>query len=150
MPETQTHCVVETLIEALDTMAFIASEPIVEPTPCPQEPLLVRMSYSGTRSGQVLIIAPRAFGLLLAANVLGTEPDDPEAQARADDALKELLNVTVGAMMPRLAENEQDVFTLSLPELDPFDPSGWPAEVSGEWTVLNSDGHTLAVAHRVE
>lgn len=149
MPELHLDCAVETLIESLDTMAFIAGEPVCGDIPCPPDPLHVQMAYGGSQSGRVELIAPRSFARMLAANVLGTDPDDPQARERADDALRELVNVTVGAMMPKLASSLEDRFTLGLPQLSDFDPSQWLQALSdGRWTILDGDGHILALAHR--
>jgi chemotaxis protein CheY-P-specific phosphatase CheC len=145
--DTQHESLLRTLVDALDTMAFIASEP-TDPSAvaCPELPVRVTMHFGGPINGTVELVTAAFFGRYVAANVIGSTPDDPEAAERAPDALKEVVNVVVGALMPRIARSPDDLFTLSIPELDDFDPSGWTQFVSGEQTfVAMADGYTVAV-----
>lgn len=146
MSETKQHAVVETFVQTLDMMAFIPSEPVdaALATP-PSDALLVSLSFSGPTSGRLELVASREFARLLAANVVGEEPDDPEAERKAEDSIKELINVAAGAMMPQIAESENDVFSLSLPSLDHFDvEAGW-RQFADHAFVLNADGQTIAL-----
>jgi chemotaxis protein CheY-P-specific phosphatase CheC len=128
-------------------MAFIATEPCGT-ADAPQDAVRIFIRFNGSRSGSLRMIAGEAFGVMLAANVLGTDPSDPDAVARGHDALKELVNITVGAMMPRLAVTPDDEFQFTIPQLEPLEqPGDWRAFVDRPGTqLLNCDGHVLAVA----
>lgn len=151
-PDTQKNeAMVTTFQESLDTMAFVPLDP-AEPDATPAgKALLVTMDFKGPVAGQVALVVPEHFAHTLAANFLGTMPDDPEADAKAADSIKELVNVTVGAMMPRLATSRDDEFDLSIPQSRAFD-------VESEWshfttqpntTVFAAEGDTIAIQLRL-
>ena len=146
MSETKQHAAVETFVQTLDTMAFIPSEPIdvalAEP---PNDAVLVTLSFTGPTSGTLELVASRQFARLLAANVVGEEPDDPDAERKAEDSIKELINVAAGAMMPQIADSENDVFSLSLPTLQRFNTERNWREFADHAFVLNADGQTIAL-----
>lgn len=147
MLDTRHEHLYETLINTMDTMAFIASEP-AEPgaVECPPLPVKIEMSFKGSQRGTITLVASAQFGRYMAANVIGTTPDDPETAERAPDCLKELVNVVVGALMPRLAASADDQFELTIPELDDFAPENWKAFVTDERSVLLlADGNPMAV-----
>ena len=95
-PETLNASIVDALSLSLETMAFLCPMPLDPgaPSDCPDEPRRVRISFTGPTAGTIELLAPRALGALLAANLLACDPADREAQANADDVLKELANVT--------------------------------------------------------
>ncbi len=122
--ETPHQVILETVSQTLETMAFICVEPITEAA-VPDEPLCLSMKFDGPSRGAVEMVASRNLGRRLASEVLMVEADDPEFESRAEDALREILNVVVGAMMPHLARSPGDVFNLGLPETADFDPNRW-------------------------
>lgn len=147
MLDTKHDSLLQTMVDALDTMAFIASEP-TDPASveCPELPVRVVMSYSGSGTGTIELVAGAGFARYMAANIIGTTPDDPESAMRAPDAIKELVNVVVGALMPRIAKSPDDLFTLTIPELDDFEPATWKEFTSGEQSILAlADGNPIAV-----
>lgn len=146
LPETAPQSLFETLAQSLETMAFVMADPMPSPADAPSEPMLVSLSFQGPRSGTIDIVASRAFAMMLAANVLGIDPSEPDAQEKADDCMKELVNVVGGALMPRIAESDSDVFKLSLPTIRPLDTENeWPTLCGDTGTQLASaDGHTIA------
>jgi hypothetical protein len=136
----------ETIMQSLETMAFIMAEPISGPVDPPIQPIAASMSFAGPQRGRVEIIASREFSLILAANVLGTDPADADAHEKADDCMKELVNVVGGAMMPRIAGRPDEQYKLSLPVLRSFDlEHDWPNMAAfGRCQLFNADGHILA------
>jgi hypothetical protein len=102
------------------------------------------MSFAGPTGGRVRLVASRRFSMTLAGNVLGVTPADPDAAEKADDCFKELLNVVVGALMPRLAAAGDD-YKLSLPKARAFATGEWADFCSGPGVcVLDAEGQTLA------
>jgi hypothetical protein len=144
--------ILEALAEALQTMAFICPEPLTEDLPAPADSqcLSVRWSGEGSPGGELQLAAPRGFGELLAANILALEPGSPEAVQGALDALRELCNITTGALLLRMSETPDDAPAMGLPASTTLtDPAAWRRFVSQERTaVLVAEGFPLAV--RVE
>ncbi len=91
--------------------------------------------FTGDRHGSLVLIGPSNLCPLLAANVLGADPDDPRAVERADDAIKELLNVACGHLLSTIA-GEDPVFDLMPPSL--------MAATSEEFTRLMREPDSLA------
>jgi hypothetical protein len=144
--------VLEALAEALQTMAFICPEPAAgdSAVPAESECLSVRWAGGGSAGGALQLAAPRLFGELLAANILALEPGAPEAAQRALDALRELCNITTGALLARLSETPDDAPAMGLPTATPLaDAAAWRRFVGQARTsVLVAEGFPLAV--RVE
>lgn len=88
--------------------------------------ILATMSFSGPMTGRIELAVPREMRVEIAANVLGVDPDDEQAVSGADDALKELLNVTCGQVLTRLA-GEEPVFDLSVPVVSDLGDVAWTA-----------------------
>ena len=146
LPENASQSLFETLAQSLETMAFVMADPMPAPADAPVDGVVVSMAFKGPRSGTVEIIAGREFAMMLAANVLGIDPSEADAQEKADDCMKELVNVVGGALMPRIAASESDVFKLSLPSIRKLDSQQeWPKLCGDPMTQLASaDGHTIA------
>lgn len=146
MTETRNSFLVETLLEALETMAFVTLLPSENPQTPPPSLQLVVIGFTRPEPGELRLVAPLALGRLLCANILGVEPDDAEAEAGAADALRELANVTCGMLLRKRAATSTEPFQMGIPKIGPFDPQEWPSLVAGESDILDGDGHTLAIA----
>jgi hypothetical protein len=149
MFETHTSSIVESLVQAMETMAFTTPTP-ADPSAQPSaDSLLLSMPFTGPLSGTVEMVASEKVGIDLAANILATAPQDPAAKDYARDALKELLNVTCGLLLPTLAPEESDgtPFRMTLPQLKNFDcQTQWSAFAAAENTcVFDVDGRLLAL-----
>jgi chemotaxis protein CheX len=111
----------------LETQAFMFGE-LVAPADLPAakgEFLEARMTFAGPTSGSVLLATTRPACVELAANTLGIEPD-AAAAAQAEDALKELLNITCGSSLTEIA-GTKPVFDLSVPEVRSIASDRWQA-----------------------
>lgn len=137
----------ETLIQSLETMAFLPAEPVEGCVDMPKDPVSASLRFSGNLSGRIRLIASRDFTLVLASSVLGTDPSDTDAHEKADDCLKELVNVVAGALMPKVARSENDRITLSLPVIDPvqIEKMNHGFENDSTTRVFDVDGHRLIV-----
>lgn len=62
------------------------------------------MSFTGAMQGECLLMVPEALCPEIAANILGLDTDDELAAMRAQDALKELLNVTCARIAEKLTQ----------------------------------------------
>ena len=152
MTET-TNVLEDTVGQVLEQQAFMFAEP------CSCEELEVEagdflrasIRFEGPVDGCVDLVIPAALGVELAANVLGIEPEDEEAEALAQDALKEMLNVICGQVLTGLYGTGQ-VFQLSIPTARPID--GDPQEELGQSgeciAFLIDDEHPVVVRLRLE
>lgn len=122
--------------EVVETLAFMFADPADKEdieTDSP-ECIKVRMSFSGAKCGRLELAAHTELCAQLTANVLGLDLDDALVRTQADDALKELLNVTCGNLLTALA-GQDPVFDLSLPEIAPLDEAGWRAFLEDDDTL---------------
>jgi hypothetical protein len=145
--ETSSQSVEQALSEALETMAFITPLP-PEDNSAPQGPaVLTRIEFRGAQAGALELCTPDAFGVVLAANLLGVEPTDADAKEKTSDALRELLNVACGALLRNSgATGNGAVVEMSVPSQSKFDLAGWDAFVaSPDAVVIDADGQKVAV-----
>ncbi|HLP42174.1 MAG TPA: chemotaxis protein CheX [Fibrobacteria bacterium] len=118
------------LAEILERQAFLFADPgDPENIPAPEDECVsVRMTFRGHAEGCLRIFMPRSLGVELAANVLGTETDDPLANKEALDACKELLNVVCGNILTTIW-GTTPVFDLSIPECELITGSAFLEEI---------------------
>ena len=120
MLETTENVLIESLSEALETMAFMMVMPADDELPAPDQGIHVIMNFTGPTSGTVELVAGADFAQMLAANVMGIDSEEDEARTKSADAFKELLNTTCGVLLPRLAGSPADIFDLTLPQATDF------------------------------
>ena len=78
---------------------------------------VVKVAFTGPECGTLLLSVPTEALEELASNMLGVGPEDPPPDASQQvDALKELLNVVCGNLLPEVAGAEA-VFNVGAPEL---------------------------------
>jgi hypothetical protein len=95
--ELSGETLLEVLAGVLEDAAFITGEP-VEPGAWAADGLLLATLTLGDGLGEVAVRAEGAFALLLAANLLGEEPDAVDA-ASGREAMAELLNMVAGGLV---------------------------------------------------
>ncbi len=129
----------ETIRDVLEQFAFMFCESDDEKLfrDC-QGPFLhvsITFSRGGRESGQAALslTAPESMAVELAGNILGLDPAEVDADA-GPDALKELINVVCGEVIPKLYGNKE-VFDLTVPSLCRID--------SGKWNELVADPDNL-------
>jgi CheY-specific phosphatase CheX len=116
----------QALADALNTMAFIVVDPLMESPAADADTLEVTLPFSGPVNGKLYLHAPSALGALVASNILATEPDAPEAIEKAADALRELSNITAGLLLRQLcpADNTPQLgIATTTPAIGPMPPS---------------------------
>jgi hypothetical protein len=149
MTDNHASSAMDSLIRAMETMAF-TTPTLADPSLYPSsDSFQVSMPFTGPICGTVEMVASEKVGIGIAANILATTPEDPAAKRYAGDALKELLNVTCGLLLPKLVPNQSDAahFRMTLPELAVFDgPTQWPAFAAASDTcVLDVEGSLIAL-----
>ena len=85
---------------------------------------MASMNFTGPLKGRLTLAVPTEICPEIAANVLGLDPDDELVAQSADDALRELLNVTCGNLLTALA-GEEPVFDLSVPKVSQISTDTW-------------------------
>ena len=106
MPDTSTDLLLECLVEALQTFAFIGAEPPPEHVAAPAAADLYTLPFTGPAPGRLQLAAPRGLGCLMAANLLGLDPAEPQAGERAADVMGELCNIMAGLWLRTLPTGE--------------------------------------------
>lgn len=145
---SQTHSPLTTVFsDVLSDLAFMFTDD--EPAePSPGSIWLEgTIRYRGPVSGTLTLVCPLEFCRMLAANLLGLDADEPEAEARAPDALRELLNVVCGQYVTA-AFGHDKVFDLSIPEARVLSETPQlVADQDDRATTLSVEGHCVQLRH---
>lgn len=133
--------------EVLADLAFMFSdEAQAEPGPGAVW-LETTISYCGRLGGTLRLWCTRDFSSLLAANLLGIDPEEQDAQADAEDAVKEFMNIVCGQLVTAVHGSEE-VFHLTIPQIREL--PGCP-DLSGddraEASTLVVEGHPVQLAY---
>lgn len=137
------NIVTEAITQALEKMAFLDSEAFDEESEAPSVVITADIDFSGPVNGTIRMAAGVDFAQTLAENISGMFE---LTEDQCEDAIKELVNVTCGLVLPMIASSEADVFDLTVPHLAKSeDRLEWDDFVSQEdVTVLNVEGHAVA------
>ena len=103
--------------ETLSSLAFLF--PIEEEESCgtSDEPMIaVGVTFSGPRRGALMMSVSASMLAPLATNMLGIEPPGEPTCDQQQDALKEMLNVVCGNLLP-LIGTDRDVFNVHSPRI---------------------------------
>jgi len=144
-----THLLTQALTQALETMAFTTAIPVDEDMLIPQKTILAEIRFTGTKEGEIQILAGMDFCKVLAENIAAI--DEANSQ-NALDALKELANVTCGLFLPMVVSSTADVFDVTVPEAESCDNSSqWDKFTADKnISILNIEGHAIAAKLTVE
>lgn len=95
----------ELLADVLGTVlqdsAFIFAEPVEEVPEWPSPIYSAELAFESVRGGVLRLSTPPRGAVEVAANMLGIDPADPEAESQSRSALAEVLNVVGGAFVTR-------------------------------------------------
>jgi hypothetical protein len=112
--------VTQSIAQALERMAFLDVLPYLDMPPTPAQFALAEIRFGGSVTGSIQVVTGLDFACELASN-MGLVEQPSEYQCL--DAIKELVNVTCGLVLPLLATPDTDVFDLSIPQAVPCDES---------------------------
>ncbi|HXE14564.1 MAG TPA: chemotaxis protein CheX [Bryobacteraceae bacterium] len=129
-----TRLLAESASEVLETMYFTGVIGLLDAGPA-GEWVCTALDFRGSRSGSLGVRAPLATARTLAESFLGAEPETI-ATPQCFEVLGEMTNMICGAILSRLAPEEQ--FSLSPPQPEPED---W----CGKWK-----RHTIATVFELE
>jgi len=102
------------LADVLANLAFMVSDD--EPAAPPPQTVWLEgeIHYQGPQRGRLQCWCTQPFAVQLAANLLGTEPDDRQAQQAGHDAVREFMNVLCGQFVTA-RYGTRPVFSLTIP-----------------------------------
>lgn len=117
MPDVDATFLGGVLSQVLEDAAFVFAEPADEPERWDAPTLQATLDFESVRGGRLRLLAAPSVGVELAANMLGLEPSDPEANENGLAAVAEILNVIGGAFVTRLfGTNVPSQLGLPVPE----------------------------------
>ncbi len=142
--------IVESFGLTVEAIASVSVQPLRGPSKAPAEPILVRLSLSNVEPMVLEVIAGLRLGRVIAGRLLGVASDDPETEGHSVDALKELVNVTGGALAGLSLAFDDAEPELSCPVSEPFASDAcWSAFVNEhDACVLDAEGNTVALRMR--
>jgi CheY-specific phosphatase CheX len=115
-PTTDTPDLTTVVTDVLGDLAFMVTDD-QQPEPVSHSGWLeAGVDYYGPASGTLRCWCTRAFARQLAATLLGIEPEEGEALAAAEDAVREFMNVLCGQVVTTWHGTES-VFNLSIPSV---------------------------------
>ncbi len=116
--ETSREVMIRGIVETLEEAAFIFTEPVDgEPPKWSADAVLeARLGFFGEEKGTMMIAATAEPLAELAGNLLGVDPNDPEAIEKQADAFGEILNIAGGALLEAWFGTEAEV-QLNVPKV---------------------------------
>ncbi len=105
------------------------------------------ISYEGPSRGTLRLRCSSAFTVKLAANLLGVDVEESQAENQAEDAVKEFMNILCGQFVTAV-HGTVDIYNLTIPQMAPLTEMpdlGLPD--SPERTTLSVDGHRLQLVY---
>jgi chemotaxis protein CheY-P-specific phosphatase CheC len=147
-PTTNLPDLTTVAVDVLGDLAFMVTDDELLELPTGTVWMQGEVSYFGPVEGTVSCWCTRDFAVRLAANLLGIEPEEGEAQVNAEDSVREFMNVLCGQLVT-LWHGTQDVYNLSIPKVTecletPTVPDTDPRHRSQ----LSIDGEPLLFAYR--
>ncbi|MBN2714771.1 MAG: chemotaxis protein CheX [Deltaproteobacteria bacterium] len=91
----------ETLSEVLEDAAFIFTEVADESLQFNSDILKSSIHYNGQEDGILSLAVDKITAKTVAANLLGIEPSDEDAEEKSVEAVSEILNIVCGVFLER-------------------------------------------------
>ena len=101
MVEATPELLTEILGSVLQDSAFMFVEPTDEPPEWGERVFTATLAFESVKGGTLRLTMAWPVGVELAANMLGTDVSDPEAEENGRAAVSEILNVIGGAWVTR-------------------------------------------------
>lgn len=101
MSDPTPQMLTEVLSSVLEEAAFFMIEPEPVPPDYDGDVFSATIDFEAVRGGQLRLTASRNLARNLAANMLGIDPSEAEADEQGRNALGEILNVLGGAFVTR-------------------------------------------------
>ncbi len=114
MQEQKTATLTTIFSEVLASLAFMFTDDEPVEVVAGDVWLETTIRYDGSASGELILCCTREFSVVLAANLLGVNPEDTGDHSQADDAVKEFMNIICGQLVTA-QHGSDDVFNLTIP-----------------------------------
>jgi CheY-specific phosphatase CheX len=101
------------------------------------------IEFTGKAGGELTIVCRESLAVSLAANLLGTSPDDETTQINSWDALAELLNVVCGNLVNVLFTS-QSAFTISIPQINKIENQNSANRIIKNDSPGSTDNHLVS------
>jgi hypothetical protein len=101
MHEPTRELLADVLGSVLQDSAFIFAEPIDDPEPWVVPVFRAELAFDSVRGGVLRLVTTPRGSIEIAANMLGLDASEAEAEEQARSALAEVLNVVGGAFVTR-------------------------------------------------
>jgi CheY-specific phosphatase CheX len=134
------------VMQVLEECAFLCTEPSAGSRSWSGPVTRVTLEFSGPRAGRVELHAGQALALAVAADMLGVDADDADAERLADGALAEVTNVITGSLVASLFGTDCLV-ELGIPVVDHRLPEPLSESDCG-LTLVDMDGRAIDVRAR--
>jgi len=114
--QKQQSATLETILsEVLANLAFMFGDDEVGEPAEDEGWLETTIRYQGASTGTLKFRCTHGFSLLLAANLLGLDPDQG-SQEDGDDAVKEFMNIVCGQLITAW-HGAEDIYSFGIPEI---------------------------------
>lgn len=134
-----------TFLEVVEQLTFMFGEPTSKSAllDANGDYVLAQISFTGDIAGTLSLAVPCACVPEIAANILGLEPEEVEADAMAPDSLGEMLNVICGHVIMAIAGKGAD-FRLGSPRVVAATPAFLAARVDDpDWLGFMLEENTV-------
>lgn len=119
--EQRTATLTTVFSEVLADLAFMFSDDDLNANPAIADAWLeTEIRYDGPQCGTLRFWCTRGFSEQLAANLLGSDPDEGQLESEANDAVKEFMNIVCGQFITA-THGTEDIFDLTIPSLREVD-----------------------------
>ncbi|NCC49664.1 MAG: chemotaxis protein CheX [Spartobacteria bacterium] len=116
---------IQSFADVLEQFAFLFADEDTEDIEEPTDDLFYQssISFSGPQNGTIIFAAPEGICVTIAASMLGVDEDEIDTP-KAEDAFRELLNVTCGKFLEDLS-GPQEIFDLTVPTFSEINYGDW-------------------------
>jgi CheY-specific phosphatase CheX len=124
---TQVFC------DVLEKQAFMFAEPS-EKDQMPRDVencVSTEIGFDGDSTGFIKCTVPSNLAIELASNIIGMDLGEDNPEEKANDAIKELLNITCGNFITEKFGNEAQI-SPTIPESQDMDSADWKSFIQDE------------------
>lgn len=143
MPQQKTATLAAIFSEVLANLAFMFNDDEAA-DPSPGELWFeTHIGYRGSERGMLYLRCTMEFASLLASNLLGVDPQDEDAEAKAIDSVKEFMNIVCGQLITTWY-GDDEVFDLTIPETTALaETPELNVEDNDNLTTMSVEGHRV-------
>jgi hypothetical protein len=127
--------------------AFVFTEPCAQPAEPLREGWVAEVCFASPVQGCFRLSVSTELAVALCAGLLGQEPDDPGVNEGGSDAIGEVANMVVGALLPAWLGDSVE-YELGTPKVRPLLDEKAPCGVIGDttlaWRVTEEGQYLLA------